>query len=184
MAWVAGLPARLTAGQTVSSSERNSTRLLADSVTMRRLLKQLALAILLSGCARMGDRPPWWKVENAPPVDPAILCATPSTASAEVAPELEPIVKRVHATVLEHSSAFANCYKATLVRDPVANGRVTVRALVLESGEVQTACVDSYDIADGDLLQCTTSTLKTIRFGALPKSVIFRYPFVFRVAKK
>ena len=146
-------------------------------------MRKLLFLVFLGGCSRMGDRPPWWKVESPPPVDTAILCSKPAVAASEVPPDLEATVKMVQAKVLANYSSFAHCYEGTLARDPVAYGRVMVRALIAQSGEVEEACVESYEIPDGDLLGCTVNTLKTVRFGELPRRLTFVYPFVYRPAR-
>jgi hypothetical protein len=154
---------------------------------IRKLFRILPL-LLVGGCARMGDRPPWWKAEPPEPVDPALVrpakAPAPPSKSHRSPKDLDNDPEYIQRRVRERYAEIRACYEQTLARDELATGRVSYAFTIEPSGEVGNACVDSYTLADGTLLECTVKIFKSLRFRANDdgKTTVV-YPIVFEVAK-
>jgi hypothetical protein len=72
---------------------------------------------------------------------------------------------------------FRTCYEDALWRKPDATGRVQLRFVINEAGQVLKSCVVPPVFADGEAVDCILARVKGIDFG-LGDGVTVVYPIV------
>lgn len=85
----------------------------------------------------------------------------------------------IRAVVVSHIDEIQSCYSDAIRLNPASGGKVLIRGVIGESGNVESAAIDDGSVVDPFLGSCIAATMMGWRFPA-PQGgrVMFRYPFM------
>jgi hypothetical protein len=135
--------------------------------------------LLCCSCDRVA-RGTWPSPPRAP--RPGTICADERTTVNESgarsggADRREP--RAIQQTMRSRYAQFRLCYEDALWRNREAAGRVQMRFIIANSGQVEGACVEQPALADGEMLECLIAELLALDFGT-GSQVTVVYPILF-----
>ncbi len=138
---------------------------------MKRLLPLLPLAFGLGACVKLPD------IE--------VLPATPTPASS--ARRGASLHKDEILTVIRANRAqIRDCYEKRLESAPNLQGKVAIKFVIADDGQVKTSSVHDSTVGDAELEGCVATRVGTWRFPA-PRGggiVVVTYPFTFKASNE
>lgn len=133
-------------------------------------MKSIGLALAVVSCRHVGHLPPWW--DGVEPMHAELACERKSNAASE-----QPEARRRFATgghrdpkeiqtgVRARFSTLRRCYEELMARVSAIEGRVAVRFVINDAGNVVQACIWDTDLRDQKFSTCFLDEFRAMRFG-------------------
>ena len=136
------MPARRYRGRETTATIRDAGRVhfMPTGCNSRTTFVGVVSAALILACSDRPAESPQAKTEGR--LDPAVI----------------------QATIREHYGAVRRCFELGLVRDPELGGRVLIRFVITESGDVKDATDGGSDVPDAQVVGCIAREFSRLKF--------------------